>query len=292
MSEAAPNWTIKRTLLWASDDFRRRGIESPRLDAELLLAHALGWERIRLFVDSDQELSPEELGRYRELIKRRRTHEPIAYLIGQREFYGLDFRVDRRVLVPRPDTEILVEVALTRTQERDMFGRGLDLCTGSGCVAIAFARQRPTWQLTGVDLDAGALAVAQNNALRLGPFASLHFAQSDLFAALPSGAKFDLITANPPYIPASDIPTLPPDVQNFEPHLALDGGPDGLDLIRRIIADAPLRLVPNGVIALEINYDQAPQVNTILTESGFTEVQVKRDYGGRDRVVSGVWVGD
>lgn len=160
-------WTIARVLKWATEDFRGRGMESPRLDAELLLGLSLGLDRVRLILEAARPLTPEELSSYRELIKRRRSGEPIAYIRGEREFYGLPIRVTPAVLIPRPDTETLVEVALERTRGRHMYGRALDLCTGSGCVAIAFAKERPTWRVTGVDVSAAAIAVARQNAERL-----------------------------------------------------------------------------------------------------------------------------
>ncbi len=289
MTQSEDPWSIARVLSWAAEDFTRRGLASPRLDAELLLGFALGLDRIRLIVDSKRPLSDAELGRYRELIKRRRRGEPIAYIRGEREFYGLPFRVDARVLVPRPDTEILVETALGRTRPRALYGRALDLCTGSGCIAIAFARQRPTWRTTGTDLSPGALAVARDNAQRIGVTFSTSFAEGDLFAALPADARFELIVSNPPYIPSGDIAGLDADVRDFEPRLALDGGDDGLLLVRRIVEQAPQRLTRGGVLALEIGHDQAPRVAELLQAQGFQAVERKRDYAGIERVVSGVY---
>src|SRR5450755_2202817 len=226
-------WTIESLLRWAADDFRSRGIDSPRLDAELLLAKALGTTRIQLVVDARRPLSPDELSRMRELVRRRRSREPVAYILGEREFYGREFRVDKRVLVPRPDTETLVEVALARTRGCSMSMRALDLCTGSGCVAISLARERPTASVVGVDLSADALAVARDNALRLGAY-NVALREGDLFEGL-GDARFDVVTANPPYIASSEIATLMADVRDFEPRLALDGGADGLALVRRIV---------------------------------------------------------
>ena len=191
-------WTIHRVLAWATSDFRRRGFDSARLDAELLLAHCLGVDRIRLIVDRQRPLERSELEGFRRLIQRRRTGEPIAYLRGFREFFGLPIRVDPRVLIPRPDTEALVEVALERTRHRDLFGRALDLCTGSGCVALALARQRPSWHLTGIDVDPGAVALARENAVRLGVMTTARFLTGDLFAPLGADERFDLVVANPP----------------------------------------------------------------------------------------------
>lgn len=289
-AEAAPpkSWTIGSLVKWAAEDFRARGIENPRLDAELIVAHALGIDRTRVIIDANRPLEGAELAKLRELVKRRRAHEPIAYLRGEREFYGLRFRVDRRVLIPRPDTEVLVDVALARTQHVSLSMRMLDLCTGSGCVAIAAARQRPTAKVVASDLSEDALAVARGNALRLGAY-NVSFVHSDLFASVPG--RFDIVTANPPYIPTPEIETLQADIKDFEPRLALDGGGDGLDLVRRIAKDAPAHLVPGGVLALEIGAGEAEATSAILTEHGFGDVRTHRDYGRIERVVSGVFAG-
>src|SRR5262245_22950120 len=199
-------WTVGRVVRWAADDFRARGIESPRLEAELLLAHALGTDRMRIIVEPDRDLAEEELARYRALIQRRRKGEPVAYLRGYKEFYGRSFRVDERVLVPRADTEILVETALARTRDRSMGRRYLDLCTGSGCVAISLAKERPTCQLFAVDASPAALEVARENGVRLGATHQIAWLAGDLFEPLTrfQGLAFDLITANPPYIPEGE----------------------------------------------------------------------------------------
>ncbi|HEU4581882.1 MAG TPA: peptide chain release factor N(5)-glutamine methyltransferase [Polyangiaceae bacterium] len=281
-------WTIARVLAWATEDLKRRGLEeSPRLDAELLLGHALGVDRVKLIVDSQRPLQEDELGRFRELVLRRRRHEPIAYILGEREFYGLRFSVNRHVLIPRPDTETLVNVALIRTAARDLHGRALDVCTGSGCVAIAFAKERPTWQVSGSDLSTEALAVARHNALRLGTIWNLDFRHSDLLEQIDRGTRFDLIMANPPYIPDAEVPTLSPDVKNHEPAAALCGGPDGLALIRRLVKAAPSLLAEGGVLALEVGAGQAPRVAKGLMSYGFSDVEQERDYAGIARVVSG-----
>jgi release factor glutamine methyltransferase len=280
-------WTIEAVLRWAAGDFRGRGIESARLDAELLLAHALSTTRIQLIVDGQRPLAPEELARFRELVRRRRTFEPVAYLLGRREFYGRVFRVDARVLVPRPDTETLVDVALARTRRVSMSMRALDLCTGSGCVAVTLARERPTSTIFAADLSPGALAVARDNALRLGAY-NVAFREGDAFGAIASSHGFDLVTANAPYVPEGDIPGLPPDVRDHEPRLALDGGRDGLRLISRIVARAPTHLRPDGVLAVEVGAGQAPSVRTFFEAAGFEGIEARRDYGGIERVVSGV----
>jgi release factor glutamine methyltransferase len=286
--QPAPDpWTIARVVRWAADDFNKRGIPSARLDAELLLGKVLGLDRVRLLLEGQRPLSDEELSAYRALIKRRRSYEPIAYILGEREFYALPIRVDRRVLIPRPDSETLVDVALSRTETQSMYGRALDLCTGSGCVAIAFAHLRPTWHVTATDVSQGAAALAWENAVRAGVAHHFRPLTGDLFAALAEGERFELVTANAPYIPSADLAGLQPDVRDFEPHLALDGGADGLVLIRRIVEQAPSWLAAGGVLALEVQYDQAPAVSALLEAHGFGDIQQRRDYGGHERVVSG-----
>ena len=285
-------WTIGRVLRWAAEDLGRRGgNDSPRLDAELLLGHATGLDRVRLIVDSARPLAPDELTRFRELLVRRRRLEPVAYILGAREFYGLRFSVNQHVLIPRPDTEVLVSVALARTRERHLFGRALDVCTGSGCVAIAFATERPTWHVTGSDLSPDALVVARKNALQLGAIWNVDFRQSDLLAGIAAEPRFDLITANPPYIADAEVPTLSADIKNFEPHLALCGGADGLAIVRRLVKAAPGWLAPGGVLAMEIGAEQSERVAKGLAAYGFVDVERERDYGGIERVVSGRWPG-
>ena len=279
-------WSVRRVLGWAADDLKRRGNDGARLDVELLLGRVLRLDRIGLIMQSERALTPGELATFRELFKRRRAGEPVAYLLGEREFYGILLRVDARVLIPRPDSERLVEVALERTRLRSMCGMALDLCTGSGCVAIAFARQRPTWSVTGSDISADALQVARGNAHRTGAVRNLRLLQGSLFAPVP-GERFDLISGNPPYIPSADIAGLPVDVRDFEPRLALDGGADGLELVREIAAQAASHLAPGGLLALEIGADQGAAALAILQQRGYAEVEVARDLGGRDRVVSG-----
>ena len=287
MTEA---WTVGRVVSWAADDFRRRGIESPRFEAELLLAHALKIDRMRVIVEPARPLDDGELARYRDFIRRRRSGEPVAYIRGEKEFYGRVFHIDKRVLVPRPDTEILVEIALRRTTASSMGGRYLDLCTGSGCVAVSLARERPTCKVFAVDLSSDALTVAIDNAIRLGAIFPMVFLQGDLYAPLSAfpGLRFELITANPPYITDADFATLPADVRGFEPRLALTGGPDGLSVLRRVVSDARNWLRPGGVLAVEMGAGQGEGVKSLFMEAGFADIAIDRDYGGHERVVSGI----
>jgi release factor glutamine methyltransferase len=283
-------WTIKKVVQWAADDFRTRNFESPRAEAEILLCHALEFERIRIILDGEKPLRPAELQRYRELIVRRRAREPVAYLLGKREFFGREFRVDKRVLVPRPDTETLVDVALRRTEPWSMYARVLDMCTGSGCVVITLARERKTWRFDACDLSTDALEVAKWNALRLGALRNISWIQGDLFASLsPQTHRYELIVANPPYIPEQEWSQLDSDVRDFEPKLALSGGDDGLVIVRKIIEQAPRYLIPGGILALEHMAGQGAAVAELMKATGFEAIEHTRDYGKHDRVVSGQW---
>jgi release factor glutamine methyltransferase len=284
-NEAA--WSVARVLRWAADDLKKRGCDSPRLDAELLLCKALGLDRVQLILQHERPLSDAELAVFKELFVRRRAREPIAYILGAREFYGFELQVDRRVLVPRPDSEVLVDVALERTSERDMYGRALDLCTGSGCIALAFGLRRRTWKVTGTDLSEDALTLARTNAMRLGVPRNVHFVQGDLFQAVPANRRFELIVSNPPYIPSTEIAELMPEVRKFEPRLALDGGADGYQVLRRLVAEAPAHLAAGGVLACELGAGQSDQVAEFFEQAGFIDVRRTQDLGGHERVVSG-----
>ena len=280
-------WTIETVLRWAADDFRARGIENPRLDAELLLGRALSATRIQIIVDAKRPLLGDELARFRALVKRRRAREPVAYILGEREFHGRTFLVDRRVLIPRPDTETLVDVALERTRHVSMSMRALDLCAGSGCVAVTIARERPTSFVVAADVSVEALAVARDNALRLGAY-NVAFRCGDLFGAVDASCRFDLVTANPPYVPTAEIASLQPEIREYEPRLALAAGDDGLDLVRRIVAEAPAHLAEGAVVALEVGAGEAAAAAELFASAGFVDVTVRRDYARIERVVSGV----
>jgi release factor glutamine methyltransferase len=286
MTQPQQIWTIASVVKWATDDFRARGIDNPRLDAEVLLAFALGMTRTQLIVDAQRPLSPDELGRFRDLVKRRRAYEPVAYLKGEREFYGRAFRVDRRVLIPRPDTETLVDVALERTRDVSMSMRALDLCTGSGCVAITLARERPTGFVIGTDLSAEAVEVARDNAQRLGAY-NINIRVGDLFESV-TGMTFDVITANPPYIPSAEIASLQPDIREHEPRVALDGGASGTSITETIAMRAREYLVPGGALAVEVGAGQAAAVEAIFARAGFSDVRRAVDYAKIERVVHGV----
>jgi release factor glutamine methyltransferase len=271
-------WTPLALLGWTQGFFAQKGVDAPRLTAELLLAHALGCDRVRLYLDFDKPLGDPELARYRELVRRRAEGEPTAYLLGAREFHGHRLAVDARVLIPRPETELLVEAGLAALPER---GAALDLGAGTGAVAIALALGRPGARVTSVDVSPGALEVARANAAALG--AAVTFLEGDLFAPLPAGERFDLIASNPPYIPSGELAGLSREVRR-EPRLALDGGPDGLTILRRIVAGAPGWLAPGGTLLLEMHESHLEALPALCRAAGFATAEARRDLAGLPRL--------
>jgi release factor glutamine methyltransferase len=254
-------------------------VDAPRLTAEILLAHVLRCDRVRLYLDFDKPLGESELGAFRELVRRRAAGEPTAHLTGRKEFLGRTFRVDARALVPRPETELVTEAALEALPEG---GAALDLCCGSGCIAVSLALGRRGARVVAVDLSPGALELARENAAALG--ADVELLEGDLFAPLPAGPPFQVIVSNPPYVPSGELPGLPREVRR-EPPMALDGGPDGLDLLRRIVAGAPARLAPGGSLVLEIHESHAEVVPRLCREAGFASSPLHRDLAGLPRYV-------
>jgi len=278
-------WTVRRVLGWTTQHFEKLGLDSPRLTAELLLAHVLHTSRVRLYTDLDRPLEAGELAAYRGLIARRAAGEPTSYLTGTREFYGRTFAVDPRVLVPRPETELLVEAVL-QAVPRDAEIRVLDLCTGSGCVGITLALERPRARVLATHTSPGAVEGARANAAALGPADRFEARLGDLLAPVEGEPPFDVVVANPPYVPTGELPTLSPEVRR-EPPLALDGGADGLDVVRRIAEEAPRRLVPGGLLALEIGDGQGPAVHSLLEAAGYGSVRIERDLARHDRLALG-----
>ncbi|HEY6893552.1 MAG TPA: peptide chain release factor N(5)-glutamine methyltransferase [Rhodanobacteraceae bacterium] len=261
----------------------RIGGPDARLDAELLLAHVLGVSRARLYAWPEHEPDATELAAFEQLIASRVRGEPIAYLTGHREFWSLDLGVTPDVLIPRHETELLVELALARIP-RDRAFRIADLGTGSGAIALAIARERPLARVTATDASAAALAVARRNAERLG-IGNVVFAAGDWYAAV-GDAAFDLIVSNPPYIAADDAHLAQGDLR-FEPASALASGADGLDAIRRIVAGAPTHLGDEGALMLEHGFDQSARVRELLDAAGFEGVVSVRDAAGHERVTLG-----
>ena len=283
MSEAArQTWTVLDVLRWTTERFTRASLESPRLDAELLLAHALGVERIRLYVDFAKPLSPEELLAFRQLVRRRLRFEPVAYLIGYREFWSMRLEVCPGVLVPRPETETLVEAALRWAARREALTI-VDVGTGSGAIAIALAKELPGAQVVAVEREAPALRVAARNIGRLAPAIAL--VQGSLLGAF-AAESCDLVVANLPYIPQSGEASLPPDVREWEPASALFGGTDGLDLVRELVPEAAKVLRPAGLLLLELDSVQVDAVAALCAASGLVGAAILRDLAGLPRIVS------
>jgi release factor glutamine methyltransferase len=284
---AAPtSWTVRALLAWTADYLTKKGVESARLEAQILLAHVMGCPRIELVARSNDEPTEAERNRFKELIRRRVEGWPVAYLVGRREFYLLSFEVSPAVLIPRPDTETLVLEALNRLKGQAA-PAVLDLGTGSGCVAVSLAHQCPGARVTAVDISPDALEVARRNAEQHGVADRVAFLGGDLFAPLPAGAAFDLIVSNPPYVTPGELAELAPEVRDHEPRVALDGGPDGLAFYRRIAADAGRFLRPGGLLLVEVGWTQEPAVRTIFEERPELTVGPSvKDRAGRLRVVA------
>lgn len=280
---AGETWTVRRLLTWTEDFLRKKGFESPRLEAQILLAHALGCSKIDLYVRHEEEPPEAKRTAFRDMIKKRSEGMPVAYLVGFREFYSLPFAVSPAVLIPRPETETLVLQALGVLASATS-PRVLDVGTGSGCIAISIARQKKSAQITAVDVSADALAIASANAAKHGVADRVTTMQGDLFGAVV-GRMFDLIVSNPPYIAHAEFAGLDQGVRDFEPRQALDGGVDGLDFYRRIASEASNYLKPGGTLLVEIGVTQGPAVQELLT-THIGPGKTYPDQAGRPRVVS------
>jgi release factor glutamine methyltransferase len=290
-----PNYareTVQSALRTGMEILHQAGIESARLDAEVLVTAVVGARREDLYIRSDRALTAEESSRYYDLVWRRSRSEPVAYIVGSREFWSLNFFVAPGVFIPRPETELLVELALNfidGQSKRDRSAvRVLDLCSGSGAIAVSLAKERSDLEIWGTDVSPQAVRMARLNAARHSAETRCRFLQGDLL--MPVGDKrkfFDVIVGNPPYVRSGDLATLPADVRNWEPALALDGGADGTDLYRRIFAQAPAYLEEDGLLLLEIGSDLEARVCELVTLSGvYREAVVHADYSGRARAVS------
>lgn len=282
-----PFTTVGRALNSARERLHEAGCSSASLDAQVILAYVLGVDRSWLFAHHEYKLSPEQADAFTDLIARRMAHEPVAYLVGKREFYGLDFLVDQRVLIPRPETELLVDAVLDivadREDERIIVA---DVGTGSGAIALSVAHNCPHARIYAIDLSDDALEVAHSNVERLDERGQVTLAHGDLLTPLPERAH--VIVANLPYISSVIYPQLDADVRDFEPQLALEAGPEGLDAIHRLLHQAPHYLLPEGIIFLEIGYDQGAAV-AALAHHAFPNAQlvsVRKDYHGHDRLVT------
>jgi release factor glutamine methyltransferase len=279
---ASRTWTIREVLDWATQDFAGRGIESPRLDAELLVAKALGTDRIGLYLDLNRPLVDRERSAIRPLVARRRDREPVAYILGHRDFYGRRFTVAPDVLIPRPDTETLVDHALQCIPE-DAGCRVLDVGTGSGAIAVTIAAERPLATLTATDISDAALRVASKNAERLGVADRVRFERADL---LTDAEQYDIIVSNPPYVARSELEALQAEIRNHEPMTALEAGEDGLDVVRALLAAAAPATTHGAQMLIEVGAGQAGSVVELAAEgSVWQRVAVYPDLNRIERVV-------
>jgi release factor glutamine methyltransferase len=292
MAETGGTWTVRKLLEWTPTFFNKKGVDQPRLSAELLLSHVLGIARIQLYTGYDRVVGEKHLAQFRDLVRRAGEQEPIAYLTGKAHFFSLEFSVNRDVLIPRPDTETLVENVLqtARHQPGLEAPRVLDLCTGSGCIAATIARNIKASMVVAIDISEKAAAVARQNIEQLGLTDRVSIEVGDLFDPIKKmvdARPFDLIVANPPYIASDQLPTLDKSVRDYEPMLALDGGPDGLAIHRCILNKAPDHLATNGRIFLEIAFDQGTPAKELATSfETYTDIRILKDFGGRDRVLT------
>jgi release factor glutamine methyltransferase len=282
---AAPPWTILRAIQWTADYFRKHRIENPRSDAEILLAHTLDYQRIDLYLRHDQPLCAKELARFKALIRRRALREPVAYILGEKEFWSLAFVVTPDVLIPRPETERLVEAALSLYPDEPGI-RVLELGTGSGIISVALAHERPGWRFLATDISPKAIEIARVNACRHLDKDRIAFVVGNWFDAIDDTVAFDLIMSNPPYIVSDLITAIEPDIYGYEPITALDGGADGLDDLSLIINSACRHLKPGGSLIVEIGYDQGVSVAALGKACGeYDQIVTEKDYSGHDRLV-------
>ena len=286
MAENNQVWTIGRILKWTEQYFGQKGVESPRLDAEVLLSHVLGKQRIYLYVHFDEPLQAEELACYRAMIKQRIDRVPVAYILGEKEFMGLTFKVTPDTLVPRPDTEILVQAAVDRLKQwTDGTVRLADIGTGSGAICLSVLSMLDGVTADTVDISPAARAVAEENAATLGLSERVTFHTGDLLTPIRE-QQFTAILSNPPYIPEADIQELAPEVRCKEPMTALSGGRDGLDFYRRLCDEAPAMLSDDGFMAFEVGIHQAEDVARLAEASPLiVRTEILKDYAGIDRVV-------
>ncbi len=287
-SESEP-WTVKRLLGWTQEHFARQGLESPRLCSEILLAHAMGCQRLMLFTQHELVPGKDVLDAFRANVQQAAEGRPIAHLTGSKEFFSLSFEVSADVLIPRPETEILVERVIHLVRHGGQPAPTIiDLGTGSGCIAISLAANLPDAKVIATDISEQAITVARRNAERHGVSDRIDFLVGDLLAPWEhsSGSRpADIIVSNPPYIAETQVDTLSRTVRAFEPHAALFGGRDGLAVIRRILAEAPRWMVPGGHLLLEIAFDQAERVRDLPDAAHWTDLVTYRDGGGHERVV-------
>jgi len=287
---ARERWTVQRVIQWTTGHFQKKGLDNPRLEAEVLLAHLLGIDRMGLYLNYDRSLKEGERTAYREMIQRRAEGEPTAYIVGSKEFWSLRFAVSPECLIPRPETEHLVEEAVRLGKELERPLRVLEIGQGCGAVAVALATELDQAEIVATDISPGACSLAQENAERHGVTGRIRVVLGDLF---PRGEPpFGLICSNPPYVPTAEVLALAPEVRDYEPLTALDGGEDGLRFFRRIAQGAPAFLIEGGWLLLEMGQGQASQVAAILQEQGFAQIDLIPDHAGIKRVIKAQWPGE
>ncbi|CCK79796.1 MULTISPECIES: peptide chain release factor N(5)-glutamine methyltransferase [Desulfobacula] len=283
-----PDWTIIKILSWTESYFKEYSIDSPRLTAEILLSHCLGIKRLDLYLQHDRPLQKNELSIFKILIKRRIQNEPVAYITGKKGFFESDFEVEKGVLIPRPDTETIVEEALKilLSDPKNINPKTvLELGTGSGAIIVSLAKAAPGHSYFASDISDTALEIAKKNAEKIVK-GKVRFLGSAWFSSLKKIPRFDLIVSNPPYIPSGDIQYLQPEIRKFEPLLALDGGSDGLDCFRSILYEAHHYLVPGGIVLFEMGFDQKNGIQGVFERyPQYGSIDFIRDLAGRDRVV-------
>ena len=284
------SWTVLKLIQWTTDYFQRNNVPEPRTSAEVLLAHVLAEDRLFLYLNYDRPMETSELTAYRACIKRRLEGEPNQYITGLQEFWSLPLRVSPDVLIPRPETEVLVEAVLEFLDKADPNVDILDLGTGSGAIAIALARELPAARIVATDLSMAALRLAQENAKSNQVDERIFFVRGDMFAAIPgSSQKFKVVVTNPPYISHAEMSELPREIRDFEPHHALEGGSDGLTAIRHIIAEAPTVLSQAGALFMEMGAEQAENVTALVRDSQrYESYRIVKDYSGLNRVLVAV----
>lgn len=281
------DWTIQKLLTWITEYLTQKDVDSPRLSAELLLSHVLGLKRIELYTQFGKAVAKEQLDQLHALVKRAGLHEPVVYLVGRAEFYSIEFEVTSDCLIPRPETEHLVQRAIEFLRKRGSGQFVCDLCTGCGIIAVAIAKNVPDAKVIATDISAEALAVATRNVEKHGLQERIELQQGDLFEALvPPLDQFDVIASNPPYVSAAEYETLDKNVKDYEPRIALYAGEGGLDVYRRIAEKVGPFLKPDGILLLEIGYSQGPAVRELLEQTGiFASIEIEKDFQKHDRVV-------
>jgi release factor glutamine methyltransferase len=285
-------WTIQKLLNWVTEYLTSKGIESPRLSAELLLSHVLELKRIDLYTQFNKQVPQDQLDKLHELVKRAGLYEPVAYLTGKTEFYSLELDITADCMIPRPETELLVQRSIEFLRTRSGVQYVCDLCTGSGCIAVAIAKNFPDARITATDISAAALAVAARNVEKHRLKEQVRLLCGDLFEPIIQQldvSQFDLIVCNPPYVSISEYEKLDKNIKDYEPQSALLAGQDGMDIYRRIIKEVDKFLKPGASLMLEIGYAQGPAVRELLEQtSAFTDIKIEKDFHNNDRIVNAI----